>query len=81
MPKDRNIRKYLLILLIVAIVTVCILALLGPAIENIFQRLRVTQFMDMKAQAESLSLTLRSRETPQSALLPSVLDRAFRGEL
>jgi hypothetical protein len=39
MLKDRNIRRYLLILVIVAIVTVCVLAILGPAIANVFQRL------------------------------------------
>gem|GEM_PF-4060130 len=42
MLKDRNIRQYLLILLIVAIVTFCILAIFGPAIGNVFKQLRAT---------------------------------------
>jgi len=42
MPKIKKSVKYTLILVIVALVIVCILAILGPAIGNIFNQLTST---------------------------------------
>jgi len=42
MKKGKNLARYTLILVVVALVIVCILVLLGPAVGDIFHRLTAT---------------------------------------